>query len=93
MATDTSQQAGAAHLHAVPDRRDLLYDVRARQAVLPIILRHPDGRRTETILVLDGNQMQLVAIQLEQAIDKRQSAGHLPPLYGSGQAPGGGVER
>lgn len=89
MATEPAPSANGSQLYAVPDRRDLVYDVRARQASLPLVLHHPDGEQTSTVLVLDGDQMHRVAIQLDQAIDKRNRAGHTPSMYADATTRGG----
>ncbi len=68
-------------LHATPARKDLVYDMRAEQAALPIVIRRPDGTTMSTLLVLDGDEMLRVSIQLDQAIERRRAAGHAMPLY------------
>lgn len=60
--------------HATPVKRDVTYDDRALQAALPIALHRPDGGTEETILILTPGEMELYAIQLEQAIARRESA-------------------
>lgn len=60
--------------HATPIKRDVTYDARAQQAALPIALHRPDGSTDETILILTPGELELYAIQLEQAIARRRIA-------------------
>ncbi|MFF3498821.1 hypothetical protein [Streptomyces sp. NPDC003247] len=60
--------------HATPIKRDVTYDGRARQAALPIALHRTDGGTEETILILTAGEVELCAIQLEQAIGRREPA-------------------
>ncbi|AQA16279.1 hypothetical protein [Streptomyces malaysiensis] len=61
-------------IHATPIKRDVAYDDRAQQTSLPIALHRPDGGTEETILILTPGEVELYAIQLEQAIARRESA-------------------
>ncbi|WP_455356305.1 hypothetical protein [Streptomyces sp. SYSU K217416] len=58
--------------HVTPLKRDVRYDHKAEQAVLPVRVHFRDGRKVDTTLLLDPGQMQVLAIQLERAISTRQ---------------------
>ncbi|MFG3117415.1 hypothetical protein ACGF4C_23810 [Streptomyces sp. NPDC048197] len=60
--------------HITPDRRDIVYDDRAHQAGLPVTVHHRHGVAEPAVLVMDPGQMELYAVQLEQAIAKRKAA-------------------
>lgn len=60
--------------HITPDQRDITYDHRAEQAGLPVTVHYRDGRTEPTILVMVPGQVEVYAIQLEQAIAKRKAA-------------------
>ncbi|MCX4635039.1 hypothetical protein OG301_30725 [Streptomyces platensis] len=60
--------------HVTIDRRDLTYDPRAQQAALPVTIHHREGDTEPSLLVMDPGQVELYAIQLEQAIAKRKAA-------------------
>ncbi|QIY58264.1 hypothetical protein HEP86_31870 [Streptomyces sp. RPA4-5] len=60
--------------HVTIDRRDLTYDPRAQQAALPVTIHHRGGDTEPSLLVMDPGQVELYAIQLEQAIAKRKAA-------------------
>lgn len=58
--------------HTTPMTRDLVYDHRARQAALPVLLHHSDSSTDESVLILTPSEMQLYAIQIERAIKIRE---------------------
>ncbi|WP_406481074.1 hypothetical protein [Streptomyces platensis] len=60
--------------HVTIDCRDLTYDPRAQQAALPVTIHHREGDTEPSLLVMDPGQVELYAIQLEQAIAKRKAA-------------------
>ncbi|MFF4604502.1 hypothetical protein ACFY12_17465 [Streptomyces sp. NPDC001339] len=60
--------------HVTIDQRDIAYDPRAQQAALPVTIHDRDGATRPSVLVMDPGQMELYAIQLEQAIAKRQAS-------------------
>lgn len=60
------------------DKRDLAYDPRAQQAAVPVTIHHPDGVTEPSVLVMNPGQMELYAIQLEQAIAKRKASQESP---------------
>ncbi|MFI1160596.1 hypothetical protein [Streptomyces sioyaensis] len=60
--------------HVTIDQRDVTYDPRAEQAALPVTIHHRDGLTQRSVLVMDPGQMELYAIQLEQAIAKRKAS-------------------
>ncbi|WP_424893424.1 hypothetical protein [Streptomyces sp. XH2] len=60
--------------HAEPLKRDVVYDHRAAQAALPVRVRFRDDTTAETVLVLTPGQVELLHLQLEQAIGKRRDA-------------------
>ncbi|MEU8684367.1 hypothetical protein [Streptomyces sp. NPDC048611] len=60
--------------HITIDRRDIAYDSRAQQAALSVTVHHRDGATEPSLLVMDPGQVELYAIQLDQALAKRQSA-------------------
>ncbi len=57
--------------HVTLIKRDLTYDSRAQQAVLPVTVHHRDGSTEETLLMEPG-QVELLHIQVERAIELRQ---------------------
>lgn len=60
--------------HVSPGGRDVIYDHRAHQAAIPVQLHHADGTASESALVLTPGQVELLHLQLEQAIDQRREA-------------------
>ncbi|GHF32637.1 hypothetical protein GCM10010359_39170 [Streptomyces morookaense] len=59
--------------HATPVKRDMTYDRRAQQTAVPIDIHHRDGTAERTLLILTPDEMESLAIRLEQAIDKRHA--------------------
>ncbi|MEU8784324.1 hypothetical protein [Streptomyces sp. NPDC048637] len=60
--------------HITIDQRDIAYDSRAQQAALSVTVHHRDGATEPSLLVMDPGQVELYAIQLDQAIAQRKSA-------------------
>ncbi|WP_328385251.1 hypothetical protein OHS81_14870 [Streptomyces sp. NBC_00400] len=60
--------------HITIDQRDAAYDPRAQQAALSVTVHHRDGDTEPSVLVMDPGQVELYAIQLEQAMAKRKAA-------------------
>ncbi|GAA5613991.1 hypothetical protein [Streptomyces platensis] len=60
--------------HVTINQRDIAYDARAQQAALSVTVHHRDGGTEPSLLVMDPGQVELYAIQLDQAIAKRKSA-------------------
>lgn len=56
------------------DQRDITYDSRAQQSALSVTIHHRDGVTEPSVLVMDPGQVELYAIQLEQAIALRKVA-------------------
>ncbi|MFF4523464.1 hypothetical protein [Streptomyces bluensis] len=54
-----------------PQKRDVLYDHRAGQAALPVIVHHEDGTTTESLLVLDPAQLEQLHQQAGRALERR----------------------
>ncbi|MFI2257469.1 hypothetical protein OHU45_15245 [Streptomyces tubercidicus] len=60
--------------HITIDQRDIAYDSRAQQAALSVTVHHRDGATEPSLLVMDPGQVELYAIQLDQAIARRKTA-------------------
>jgi hypothetical protein len=60
--------------HVTPQRRDVLYDARAEQAAVPVMVHHQDGGTSESLLILTPAQVELYHLQLEQLIKRREKA-------------------
>ncbi|HCA84069.1 MAG TPA: hypothetical protein DEQ61_00270 [Streptomyces sp.] len=60
--------------HVTPQRRDVIYDHRAKQAALPVTAHHEDGSTSESLLILTPAQVELYHMQLEQLIERRKKA-------------------
>ncbi|MGW1791822.1 hypothetical protein ACWCO0_28730 [Streptomyces tubercidicus] len=60
--------------HITIDQRDITYDSRAQQAALSVTVHHRDGATEPSLLVMDPGQVELYAIQLDQAIARRKTA-------------------
>ncbi|MFE6741603.1 hypothetical protein [Streptomyces tubercidicus] len=60
--------------HITIDQRDIVYDSRAQQAALSVTVHHRDGATEPSLLVMDPGQVELYAIQLDQAIARRKTA-------------------
>ncbi|MEV0263037.1 hypothetical protein AB0I49_17110 [Streptomyces sp. NPDC050617] len=59
--------------HVVPMARDVIYDRRAQQAALPVVVHHEDGGTSESVLILTPAQIELYRIQLDQLIELREN--------------------
>ncbi|AWZ09957.1 hypothetical protein DRB96_00880 [Streptomyces sp. ICC1] len=57
-----------------PMRRDAVYDHRAQQSALPVLVHYDDGGTAESLLVLTPDQVELYAIQFERLISQREQA-------------------
>jgi hypothetical protein len=60
--------------HVTPQKRDVTYDHRAQQAAIAVDAHYADDAAVETLLVLTPSQVELIRIQLDQAIEKRLEA-------------------
>ncbi|MYX56634.1 hypothetical protein GTZ89_13225 [Streptomyces sp. SID8382] len=60
--------------HVSPLKRDVIYDHRAQQAALPVMVHHEDGGMSESVLILMPEQVELYRIQLDHIIEKRHQA-------------------
>lgn len=60
--------------HITINQRDIVYDSRAQQAALSVTVHHRDGATEPSLLVMDPGQVELYAIQLDQAIARRKTA-------------------
>ncbi|RLU82054.1 hypothetical protein CTZ27_31375 [Streptomyces griseocarneus] len=61
--------------HVTPVKRDLTYDPGRARATLPVEVHFRDGSTATAALVLNPDQMTVVSLQLERAIDKRNRIG------------------
>lgn len=59
--------------HVTIDQRDIAYDPRAQQAALAVTVHRRDGGTESSVLVMNPGQVELYAIQLEQAMEKRKA--------------------
>ncbi|MFI6471507.1 hypothetical protein ACIBL5_14835 [Streptomyces sp. NPDC050516] len=55
-------------------RRDVSYDHRAQQGALPVLVYFEDGGNTESLLVLDPDQLELLYYQVGRIIELREKA-------------------
>ncbi|MEX2985588.1 hypothetical protein [Streptomyces sp. C36] len=53
-------------------KRDVSYDHRAAQAAIPVKVHFRDDTSTETLLVLDPDQLASLLQQLERAAEQRR---------------------
>ncbi|MFE6401788.1 hypothetical protein [Streptomyces alboflavus] len=58
--------------HATPKRRDIRYEPANQRTTVPITVHQLDGTAVDTLLVLTPDELQMYAIQLEQAIEQRR---------------------
>ncbi|QES55786.1 hypothetical protein DEJ51_17735 [Streptomyces venezuelae] len=58
--------------HVVPAHRDLVYDHLAGQMLLPVEVVLSDGSTAHSVLRVGPSRVELLSIQLGQAIDRRQ---------------------
>lgn len=58
--------------HVAPVKRDVAYDHRAAQAAVPVKVHFRDDTSTETLLVLDPDQLASLLVQLERATEQRR---------------------
>ncbi|MFJ3976219.1 hypothetical protein [Streptomyces sp. NPDC090021] len=58
--------------HVAPIARDLLYDRTRDEMLLPVEVRFRDGTHLPTVMRVDPGRVELLSIQLAQAIDQRQ---------------------
>ncbi|MCJ1678517.1 hypothetical protein MTF65_14400 [Streptomyces sp. APSN-46.1] len=59
-------------VHVVPAYRDLLYDRSSGEMLLPVDVVLRDGSTARSVLRVGPGRVELLSIQLEQAIDRRQ---------------------
>ncbi|MFE9069456.1 hypothetical protein [Streptomyces violaceusniger] len=60
--------------HVSPLKRDVIYDHRAQQAALPVMVHREDGGMSESVLILTPGQVELYRIQLDHIIEQRHQA-------------------
>lgn len=60
--------------HVSPLKRDVVYDHRAQQAALPVMIHHEDGGTSESVLILTPGQVELYRTQLDHIIRQRHQA-------------------
>ncbi|MFE5162159.1 hypothetical protein ACFRNT_27315 [Streptomyces sp. NPDC056697] len=60
--------------HVSPLKRDAIYDHRAQQAALPVMVHREDGGMSESVLILTPGQVELYRIQLDHIIEQRHQA-------------------
>lgn len=53
---------------------DVIYDHRAEQAALLVVIHNEDGGSVESVLILTPSQVELCYIQLGQLIERREEA-------------------
>ncbi|NIY69768.1 hypothetical protein [Streptomyces malaysiensis] len=71
---DTLRPVPVPVTHVSPLKRDVIYDHRAQQAALPVMVHHEDGGMSESVLILMPEQVELYRIQLDHIIEKRHQA-------------------
>ncbi|MFF9482594.1 hypothetical protein [Streptomyces sp. NPDC014733] len=60
--------------HITLDRKDVSYDHREGRATFAVTVHHRDGHTEPSVLKLEPGQVEVYALQLEMAIDKRKAA-------------------
>ncbi|MFF0220545.1 hypothetical protein [Streptomyces vinaceus] len=60
--------------YVAPMRCDAVYDHRAQQSALPVLVHYEDGGTAESVLVLTPDQVELYASQFERLISQREQA-------------------
>ncbi|WP_328969263.1 hypothetical protein [Streptomyces sp. NBC_00239] len=70
----TLRPVPAKPTHITPMQGDVIYDHRAEQAALPVVIQNEDGGSTESVLILTPSQVELYYIQLGQLIERREEA-------------------
>ncbi|MFD8156602.1 hypothetical protein [Streptomyces malaysiensis] len=70
----TLQPVPAQVTHITPAKRDVVYDHRAQQGALPVIVHYEDGGTSEAVLVLTPGQLELYAYQVGRIIELREKA-------------------
>ncbi|MGW7431878.1 hypothetical protein ACWGIN_20305 [Streptomyces sp. NPDC054861] len=60
--------------HVSPQRRDVIYDHRAQQAAVPVTVHHEDGGTSESVLILTPAQVEMLHLQFEQVLERRENA-------------------
>ncbi|GAA1149749.1 MULTISPECIES: hypothetical protein [Streptomyces violaceusniger group] len=71
---DTLHPVPVPVTHVSPLKRDVIYDHRAQQAALPVMVHHEDGGMSESVLILEPAQVELYRIQLDHIIEQRHQA-------------------
>ncbi|MFB8394242.1 hypothetical protein [Streptomyces yangpuensis] len=70
----TLRPVPAQATYVAPMRRDAVYDHRAQQGALPVLVHYDDGVTAESVLVLTPDQVELYAIQFERLMAQRKQA-------------------
>jgi hypothetical protein len=60
--------------HVAPIARDLLYDRKSDEMLLPVEVVFRNGSKIPSVFKVAPGRVELLNIQLEQAIDQRQKA-------------------
>ncbi|MEV5509507.1 hypothetical protein [Streptomyces orinoci] len=55
-------------------KRDVVYDPRAEQSAVPLLVHYDGGNTHETLLILDPDQVMSLWFQLDQVINRRSAA-------------------
>ncbi|WP_371677900.1 hypothetical protein [Streptomyces sp. NBC_01276] len=70
----TLRPVPAKPTHITPMQSDVIYDHRAEQAALLVVIHNEDGGSVESVLILTPSQVELCYIQLGQLIERREEA-------------------
>lgn len=60
--------------HVTPAKRDVVYDRRAQQGAVPVLVHYEDGGTSEALLVLTPGELELYAYQVGRIIELREKA-------------------
>lgn len=60
--------------HITLDRKDVSYDHSEGRATFAVTVHHRDGRTEPGVLKVEPGQVEVYALQLGRAIDKRKAA-------------------
>jgi hypothetical protein len=60
--------------HVAPAKRDVVYDPRAQQGAMPVVVHYEDGGTSEAVFVLAPGELELYAYQVGRIIELREKA-------------------
>ncbi|MFF3762594.1 hypothetical protein ACFYYR_00640 [Streptomyces sp. NPDC001922] len=60
--------------HVTPMKRDAVYDHRAQQGALPVLVHYEDGNTSDSVLVMTPAQLEVYHLQLSRIIELRDMA-------------------